>query len=211
MGQRLPGRRWRGDAGRRGHARRSGGNSARTRRCRVHSGDVDRILLTHYDLDHVGSLPDLEVDRPIYALDPDASFLDGSRRPPLRRRKGLLQRALGLRIPRPGAPVCRLADGDAVGGFTAYHTPGHTPGHAVYVHDELSVVLLGDLVVADDGRLRTPPWYFAYSPGENARSIRALAERDLGFEVAAPGHGRPLTTGGARALDDLASRVGSSR
>lgn len=170
--------------------------------------DLDRILLTHYDLDHVGTLADLAVDGPIYAVEPDAGYVDGSRRPPLTRRKGLLQRVLGRRISRPSTPVQRLADGDAVGGFRAYHTPGHTPGHAVYVHEDLDAALLGDLVVADDGRLRTPPWYFAYSARENARSVRALADRNLGFSVAAPGHGRPLATDGARALADLAGRLG---
>lgn len=169
--------------------------------------DLDRILLTHYEVDHVGTLADLAFDGPIYAMEPDASFLDGSRRPPLSRRKGVLQRFLGLRLSHPSNPVRRIGDGETVGGFTASHTPGHTPGHAVYVHETLDVVLLGDLVVSENGHLGTPPWYFAYSTRENAASVRELAGRNLGFEIAAPGHGRPIDSGGARALADLAARL----
>ena len=37
-------------------------------------------------------------------------------------------------------------------------------------------------------------------------SIRALADRDLSFEIACPGHGDPIATGGAEALAALASK-----
>lgn len=118
-----------------------------------------------------------------------------------------MHRLVGLRLTRPSSEVCRLGDGETLGGFTAYHTPGHTPGHAAYVHEDLAVGLLGDLVTGDDGRLSTPPWYLSYSAGENARSVRALAGRDLPIDAVAMGHGRPIAEGGARALSDLAARL----
>lgn len=169
--------------------------------------DVDRVLVTHFDLDHVGALADLRFDGPVYAMEPDAGFLDGSRRPPLTNHKGLLQRLTdGLRT-RPSRPIARIADGERVGGFTAYHTPGHSPGHAVYVREDLGVAFLGDLVAEDGGELETSPWPITYDGAEHAASVRALADRDLDFDVAATGHGDPIREGGDAALTDLARRL----
>lgn len=169
--------------------------------------DVDRVLITHFDLDHVGTLAHLDVDGPIYAMEPDASFIDGSRKPPLSNHKGVLQRLIDFWLTRPSKPVQRLDDGASVGGFDAYHMPGHTPGHTVYLHDEARVAFLGDLVAEEDGALSTAPWILTYSTSENEASIRALAGRGLPFEIAAMGHGKPITEHGAEALDDLARRV----
>lgn len=169
--------------------------------------DVDRVLITHFDLDHVGTLAQLDVDGPIYAMEPDASFIDGARKPPLSNHKGLLQRLTDIWFTRPSQRVRRLDDGESVGGFDAYHAPGHTPGHTVYLHDAFGVAFLGDLVAEENGTLTTAPWIFTYSKPENATSVRALADRDLSFEIAAMGHGTPITENGTAALDDLARQI----
>ena len=57
-----------------------------------HARDIDRVLITHFDLDHVGTLAHMTFDCPIYAMEPDASYLDGTRKPPLSNHKGVLQR-----------------------------------------------------------------------------------------------------------------------
>ena len=170
--------------------------------------DLDRVLLTHFDLDHVGTLAHLGFDGPIYAAEPDASVLNGSRKPPLSNHKGVLQRVTDFLLTRPSIPVQRLDDGDSIGGFDAFHTPGHTPGHTVYVHRALHTAFLGDLVAADGGALTTPPWILTYSTSENRASIRRFADYGPSFEVAAVGHGDPLTTNGSGALADLARRGG---
>jgi glyoxylase-like metal-dependent hydrolase (beta-lactamase superfamily II) len=167
---------------------------------------IERVLVTHFDFDHVGGLAPLGLDAPIYAMEPDASFLDGSRRPPLGNKKGLLQRATDFLLTRPEGPIQRVGDEATVGGFTAYHTPGHSPGHAVFHHPGLRVALLGDLVAEDGGELGTPPWPLAYSNTQNRQSVRALARRNLSFEIACMGHGAPLAAGGAEALAALADR-----
>lgn len=172
------------------------------------AADLDRVLVTHFDFDHVGGLAGLEAEGPVYAMEPDASFIDGSATPPLTNHKGLLQRLLGVRLRSPGRPVERLADGDRVGEFTAIHTPGHTPGHVVYRHETLPVALLGDLVREDGGRLEAPPWYINYDTGQNASSVRALADQEREFAVAGMGHGEPLREGGDAALQALARRLG---
>lgn len=171
------------------------------------TAEIDRVLVTHFDIDHVGGLAPLDLGSgvPVYAAEPDASFLDGSRKPPLGNKKGLFQRALNVFLTLPETGIERVEDEETVGGFTAYHTPGHTPGHAVFHHPGLRVALLGDMVAGDDGALKTPPWILAYSNRRNRRSIRALADRRLSFEIACMGHGDPLSEGGDEALASLAA------
>jgi glyoxylase-like metal-dependent hydrolase (beta-lactamase superfamily II) len=172
-------------------------------------GDVARVLLTHYDLDHVGGLAGLtpELDAPVYAHRLDAELLTGERSPPLSNHKGALQRLLGLFVTRPPLEVETVEDGETVGEFTAYHTPGHSPGHVVFVSEDHEAALLGDLVAGDDGELEPSGWLMSYDTAAVEDSIRDLAERAPEFEVACVGHGEPLTTGGSDVLAALAARL----
>jgi glyoxylase-like metal-dependent hydrolase (beta-lactamase superfamily II) len=170
-------------------------------------GDIERVLLTHYDVDHVGALAGLEpdLDAPVYAGAADGEMLCGERSPPLTNHKGALQRALGLVVTEPSLSVRAVADGQTVGSFTAYHTPGHTPGHVAFVSDDLGVGLLGDLVRESNGALEPSGWVINYDTGAVRDSIRSLADRAPAFEVACVGHGAPLTAGGHDALTSLAA------
>jgi glyoxylase-like metal-dependent hydrolase (beta-lactamase superfamily II) len=170
--------------------------------------DVDRVLVTHYDLDHVGGLRAfVDSGVPVYVGTDDAALIAGDADLPLLHHKGLFHRVARRVWPFPDVEVVPVADGTEVGGFRAYHTPGHNPGHTVYVHDGLGVAFLGDLVWGAEGGLTTPIWFDSYDMDELAASVRDLAARAGPFEVAAMGHGDPLTSGGSRALADLAERV----
>ncbi len=162
--------------------------------------DLDRILVTHYDMDHVGGLSAFPAAVPIYAGGDDAAFLRGDASPPLSNHKGLLQRAMGVFVETPPQDVRPIADGESVGSFTAYHTPGHSPGHTAYISESLGVGLLGDLVRSSNGGLAASPWFISYDTGVIRESIRSLVDRAPSFEVACPGHGSPLRTDGSAAL-----------
>ena len=165
--------------------------------------DVDRVFLTHYDLDHVGALSKLDLHAPVYAGDFDAAILRGDSKPPLTNHKGLLQRAMGRYVDRPRLPIRSVPDGDRIGSFRAYHTPGHTPGHVAYVSEELDVALLGDLVVESDGELKPSPRMVSYDTDEVRESIRKLALRAPAFDAACMGHGEPVEQGGSAALPPM--------
>ena len=168
---------------------------------------VSRVLLTHYDFDHVGSTAELSVGAPVYAGRDDADLVTGEARPGLSGAKPLLQFALGPLVPDvPADRVRQVDDGDDIGGFTAYHTPGHTPGHTAYVHEERGVAFLGDLVAERDGRLHPSPWFISYDAGRVRRSIAALSERAPAFGAACMGHGTPFERGGSDRLADLVDR-----
>jgi len=177
----------------------------------VEVSDIDRILLTHFDMDHVGTLASLatDLDAPVHVRPPDDEFLTGERTPPWTNHKGLLQRVLGVFVDTPALTVETVEDGESVGSFTAYATPGHTPGHTAYVSPDLGVGMLGDLVRESGGRLDPSGWAISYDTTAVKESIVELADRSPAFEVAAIGHGTPLTEGGSDALAATAERVQS--
>jgi glyoxylase-like metal-dependent hydrolase (beta-lactamase superfamily II) len=169
--------------------------------------EVDRVLVTHYDVDHLGALSKLGLDAPVYVGRADAEVLAGHRKPTVRNHKGLIQRVADAFVSAPDAPIRPVEDGDEIGSFTAYHTPGHSPGHVVYVAETTSVAFLGDLVREEDGKLEASPWTISYDTDEVKRSIRRLAYEVPDFEMAAMGHGTPIMRNGGERLRELADRL----
>jgi glyoxylase-like metal-dependent hydrolase (beta-lactamase superfamily II) len=167
--------------------------------------DVSQVIVTHYDLDHAGGLRAFsEFDGPVYMGAADVALATGEDDPSLFHHKGLVHRAVrGLYGLPDGLDVRSVEDGDTLGGFTAYHTPGHNPGHTVYRH-ESGVAFLGDLVWEEGGELTPPFWLDSYDMRAVRESIRDVAERLPAFEVAAMAHGTPLTTDGDEAVGRLA-------
>lgn len=168
--------------------------------------DVERVLVTHYDLDHVGGLSKLDFgDAPVHVGERDADLVAGRRSAPLSSIHGALHRVSGLFHGTIDAPIRSVRDGDAVGSFTAVHTPGHTRGHTAFVSEERDAAFVGDLVTSDGASLAPSSWYLNYDSDAVATSIDALVDAMPAVDVAAPGHGDPLSDGGYGALRALKS------
>lgn len=172
---------------------------------------VDRVLVTHYDLDHVGALAALDDDlsATVYASDADGRVLTAERKPPLRGLKAVLTRFLMIPlVERPSLEVRFVGEGDTVGSFEVLETPGHTPGHLCYVSEDLGIGLLGDLVRGNaDGSLERLPWVFDGNRRRAGESISEFADRTPAFEVACMGHGDPVPSGGRDAVRALADEL----
>lgn len=170
--------------------------------------EIDRVLLTHYDLDHVGTLTRLDaLDAPIYIGRDDYPYLVGEASPPWRNHKGAFQRAVGWLTDTPESPVEIVDDGDEIGSFTAHHAPGHTPGHTVYTSERHSVAFLGDLVREDDGEFVPSPYAISYDTDEVHTSIQDLADTLPPFAAACPGHGVPFSEAGSVRFSECAERI----
>jgi glyoxylase-like metal-dependent hydrolase (beta-lactamase superfamily II) len=169
--------------------------------------DVDRVLVTHYDLDHVGGLDRYDFDCPIHVGERDLGLARGDWSPDLTHHKGLWHRITRRLFPLPeDADFRSVADGDVVGRFRAFHTPGHNPGHTVYVHDS-GVAFLGDLVWETDGEYTTPFWADSYDMYQLRESIRQFAERTPDFELACVGHGVPFVERGSERFRAFAAEL----
>ncbi|NLV10486.1 MBL fold metallo-hydrolase [Halomicrobium mukohataei] len=172
-------------------------------------GDLDRVLLTHYDLDHVGGLERLqpEFTGPVFLGRADYELVENGAPPPSNNHKGLFHRAARTLCPLPdGIDLRPVDDGEAVGQFASYATPGHNPGHTVYVHD-CGVALLGDLVWEEGGAMTTPIWFDSYDMDRVRASVREFAARAPAFEVAAMAHGTPFVRDGDDVLGALAATL----
>jgi len=167
--------------------------------------EIDRVLLTHYDIDHVGSLGRLtpELRAPIFVHYFDAPYVAGEQLPPWTARIGIeaIHRLLYRRLDLPDLPIQRVDGGDAVGGFEIVHTPGHTPGHVAYVHEERDAVFLGDLAFGWGDGLKLADWITSYDATEAKASARGLLNQVGAFEHVCPGHGPVLGDGDTRLRD----------
>jgi glyoxylase-like metal-dependent hydrolase (beta-lactamase superfamily II) len=152
---------------------------------------VERILLTHGHIDHVGGTADLAARLGVPVEGPqrgDAFWLE--------QLPGQC-RMFGFPDTPALAPDRWLEEGDivTVGGLAldVLHTPGHTPGHVCFIHRPSQLAVVGDVLFAGSiGRTDFPG-------GEHAALIASIRGKlfPLGdaFEFI-PGHG-PMSTFGA--------------
>jgi glyoxylase-like metal-dependent hydrolase (beta-lactamase superfamily II) len=177
---------------------------------------VRRIVVTHSDVDHMGSLSALQAatGAVVMAHALEVEYVDGRRpRPWGDGTIGWLvdcgYRALqstGLLTALPAEVDCALSDGDTLGnGWRVLHTPGHTPGHISLCRSASEVLLTGDALGQRFGRLVGPPPAYAADIVEAAESVAKLAA--LQPRILCLGHRRPLTNARAEGLAALATRL----
>jgi glyoxylase-like metal-dependent hydrolase (beta-lactamase superfamily II) len=157
---------------------------------------VERILLTHGHIDHVGGTADLAARLGVPVEGPqrgDAFWLE---------QLPEQCRMFGFPATPALAPDRWLEEGDTVtvGGLSldVIHTPGHTPGHVCFIHRPSQLAVVGDVLFAGSiGRTDFPG-------GEHAALIASIRGKlfPLGdaFEFI-PGHG-PMSTFGAERRDN---------
>jgi glyoxylase-like metal-dependent hydrolase (beta-lactamase superfamily II) len=155
---------------------------------------LEKILVTHGHLDHVGAVADLadKLKLPIEGPQREDKFwIDGM---------PMQAEMFGLPAVRSFTPDRWLEEGDTVtvGNQTldVYFCPGHTPGHIVFIHVPSKLALVGDVLFKGSvGRTDFPR-------GDHAALIRSIHEKllPLGDEYAfIPGHG-PMSTFGEERL-----------
>jgi len=148
--------------------------------------DVKRVIITHHDLDHIGSLPAIVAANGAEVLTSagERPYVQGEQPPqkaPPRETWSSLppQRQEMLNNP-PTTPVRRvLEDGEVLplaGGVKIVFTPGHTAGHlSVYVQQE-GVLITGDALVSENGQLQGPAVPHTADMEEARRSVQKLAQ-----------------------------------
>jgi len=157
---------------------------------------VEKLLLTHGHIDHVGGTAALaaRLGVPVEGPQRDEAFwLD---------QLPEQCRMFGFPDTPPLQPDRWLDDGDTVtvGGLTldVLHTPGHTPGHVCFIHRPSKLAIVGDVLFAGSiGRTDFPR-------GNHGALIESIRQKlfPLGDDFAfIPGHG-PMSTFGAERQDN---------
>jgi glyoxylase-like metal-dependent hydrolase (beta-lactamase superfamily II) len=149
--------------------------------------DLKRIILTHQDIDHVGSLHDLvqASGARVVAHAVEAPYIDGSEPARFARPEALAQRpelrAVAERF-KPTHIDEQLQDGarlDLAGGVRVIFTPGHTPGHMCLYHERTRTLIAGDALTSNDGQLMGPNEGATPDMPTASQSVRRLAELDV--------------------------------
>ncbi|WP_442598780.1 MBL fold metallo-hydrolase [Neobacillus sp. D3-1R] len=130
------------------------------------------VILTHQDLDHIGSLPEILYQSnnniKVYAHILDKPFIEGTF-PLIKTDPNRMSEEEWASLPEqmqflyknpPKSKVDKtLEDGEELsycGGIQIIFTPGHTPGHISLYLKQSKTLVAGDAMVVADGVLRRP-------------------------------------------------------
>ncbi len=169
---------------------------------------LSRIIITHHDLDHVGSLGELQQALPhrieILAHAGEIPYIQGELPPIKMTPKMLAQMEEQMKdLPEERRQAMRemmenlsnqkltvdrtLGDGEELpycGGIRIIHTPGHTPGHICLYLPASKTLIAGDALFVEGGSLvPAPPFINADTPMALA-SIKKFTHCDIANVIA---------------------------
>ncbi len=158
---------------------------------------LKQILVTHADIDHVGSLARVQAatNATVFAGAETTVLLPQGRSPEHLPR--LIQWFINTFIKYKkvdAASITTFSDADEIpvwGGLRVMATPGHTPDHFSFFSPAKGILFAGDALDTRDGRLhRTPARITADEEAANLSAIRLL---ELAPATIACGHGEPMS------------------
>ncbi|MFD2372085.1 MBL fold metallo-hydrolase [Brevibacillus sp. GCM10020057] len=182
------------------------------------------VILTHQDIDHVGSLPHFlaEADGPlaVYAHADDKPAIDG--KAPFLKLNSQMRDGILQALPEKqrnefektfsgenGENVTHvIADGERLpfgGGLRVIHTPGHTPGHICLFHEPSRTLIAGDAMVVEDGQLQGPRAQATPDMETAVQSLKKLLE--LPIETVVCYHGGIFKGDVKQRLEEITASV----
>jgi glyoxylase-like metal-dependent hydrolase (beta-lactamase superfamily II) len=169
---------------------------------------IGKAIITHHDLDHLGSLRDLQdlAPNPFEVLShaDEVPYIQGEKIPvkltpkmlaqmeetmkgmPEENRKAMM--GMGEVIAKQKLKVSRtVGDGEELpycGGIQIIHTPGHTPGHICLYHKVSKTLIAGDLLFVEKGKLEPAPSFINADTSMAMASIEKISRYDIANVIA---------------------------
>ncbi|HEY3366391.1 MAG TPA: MBL fold metallo-hydrolase [Symbiobacteriaceae bacterium] len=163
---------------------------------------LNKVILTHQDVDHIGGLPAMLNALPqgalVLASELEKPFIQGEKRL-LKITPETIEQALAslpAEVPAerrqafravlenpPKAKVDQtVADGEELpycGGMTVVITPGHTPGHVCLYHRRSKTLIAGDALQVVDGQLVGPDPRATLDMAAAMASLKKLTQYEI--------------------------------
>ncbi|MGG3835917.1 MBL fold metallo-hydrolase [Paenibacillus thiaminolyticus] len=156
------------------------------------------LIVTHHDMDHIGSLAALKRAYPrirIIAHELEQPYIEGERKPlrqqqaestlddlPEEAKPDAEQFIRFLQSIEPAQVDRTAAHGERLpwcGGIDIVHTPGHTSGHISLYLPASKTLIAGDAVVIEDGQLNIANPQHAWDLKEAVLSVQRLLDYDI--------------------------------
>ncbi|CAI6086278.1 MBL fold metallo-hydrolase [Cohnella sp. JJ-181] len=159
---------------------------------------VTKLIATHHDMDHIGSLAALKRMLPnleVIAHETEKPYIEGSEKS-LRvvQAEATLDGLTGqeraqaegfisfLNAIEPTAVDRTVVHGERLpwcGGIRIVHTPGHMPGHISLYLPSSKTLIAADAVVVEEGKLNIANPQYALDLEEAVRSVRLLLDYEI--------------------------------
>lgn len=147
--------------------------------------DIKHILLTHYDIDHIGNAVMLQklTGAKLWSSLTDRPYILGQKpRPGFKKYFSSI-----ARIPKPETLFSFGEDGN-IDGMKVIPSPGHSPGHVCLLFED--VLFAGDLVEGENGQLLPFRSGWNWDNALHTDSISRVSH--YSFEWVCPAHGEPV-------------------
>jgi glyoxylase-like metal-dependent hydrolase (beta-lactamase superfamily II) len=178
---------------------------------------LDRIIVTHGDIDHLGGLAAIQAatGAQVICHAVEKAVVEG--RQPRSMGDSLLARAYGPAFAAASKVFLRyqpvqqvdelvLDKQMLVEGFQVVHVPGHTPGQIALFEPQRGILIAADALNNRGGKLGLPPTIATPRMDVAKDSIRKLAALK-GVQIVCFGHGLPITQNAAERLSAFASNL----
>ncbi len=138
---------------------------------------LTKLILTHHDFDHIGSLPEVlnaaENKVEVIAHEIAKPYIQGEKR--------LIKLAPNVEAPKAIVDKT-VTDGEVLsncGGLKVIFTPGHTPDHISLYHLETKTLIAGDATISANGVVLGPNPQYTLEMEEAVESLGKFINYDI--------------------------------